>query len=212
MRGSIAKKGKKWYAVVYVGPDPLTGKDRRRWVMAGTRKGDAERLLAELIQRKYEGETVVNERVSSGSTWSIGGCRSRRPGFGPAPMTPTCATPDCTWSQRWVVGRSTSSPSRTSTVLRPAPHRGEQAQGQPSGVAAQVGPQHPRDVEQGPRRRCPKGPCAQRRGAGRRPLGRHRSLRDDQGVGRRSASDLGEAGPPALPRLPPVVAHRDASR
>lgn len=37
MRGSVAKKGKKWYAVVYDGPDPLTGKDRRRWVMAGTR-------------------------------------------------------------------------------------------------------------------------------------------------------------------------------
>lgn len=66
MRGSIAKKGKKWYAVVYDGPDPLTGKDRRRWVMAGTRKGDAEKLLAELIQRKYEGETVVNERVTLG--------------------------------------------------------------------------------------------------------------------------------------------------
>ena len=64
MRGSIAKKGKKWYAVVYDGPDRLTGKDRRRWVMAGTRKGDAEKLLAELIQRKYEGETVVNERVT----------------------------------------------------------------------------------------------------------------------------------------------------
>lgn len=66
MRGSVAKKGKKWYAVVYDGPDPLTGKDRRRWVAAGTRKGDAEKLLAELIQRKYEGETVVNERVTLG--------------------------------------------------------------------------------------------------------------------------------------------------
>ena len=66
MRGTVAKKGKKWYAVVYDGPDPLTGKDRRRWVQAGSRKGDAEKLLAELIQRKYEGETVVNERVTLG--------------------------------------------------------------------------------------------------------------------------------------------------
>ncbi len=64
MRGSVAKKGKKWYAVVYDGVDPLTGKDRRRWVGASTRRADAERLLAELIQRKYEGESVVPEKVT----------------------------------------------------------------------------------------------------------------------------------------------------
>lgn len=32
MRGSVQKKGKKWYAVVYDGIDPATGKYRRRWV------------------------------------------------------------------------------------------------------------------------------------------------------------------------------------
>ena len=39
MRGSVAKKGKRWYAVVYDGVDPATGKYRRRWVPAGTRRG-----------------------------------------------------------------------------------------------------------------------------------------------------------------------------
>jgi len=57
MRGSIAK-GKKWYAVICDGPDPLTGKDRRRWVMAGTRKGDAEKVLDDacLVIREHHGE------------------------------------------------------------------------------------------------------------------------------------------------------------
>src|SRR6266508_1177952 len=64
MRGSVAKKGKHWYAVVYDGADPLTGRDRRRWVKAGTRRSDADRLLAELIQRKYEGEQVVTDKVT----------------------------------------------------------------------------------------------------------------------------------------------------
>ena len=45
MRGGIQKKGNNWYAVVYDGIDPGTGKKRRRWVPAGTAAGDAERLL-----------------------------------------------------------------------------------------------------------------------------------------------------------------------
>jgi hypothetical protein len=66
MRGTVAKKGKRWYAVVYDGIDPATGKKRRRWVSAGTRRGDAEQLLASLIQRKYEGEPVVTDKVTVG--------------------------------------------------------------------------------------------------------------------------------------------------
>ena len=66
MRGTVAKKGRRWYAVVYDGIDPATGKKRRRWVSAGTRRGDAERLLASLVQRKYEGEPVVTDKVTLG--------------------------------------------------------------------------------------------------------------------------------------------------
>jgi integrase len=66
MRGTIAKKGKRWYAVVNDGVDPATGKDRRRWVSAGTRRDDAERVLADLIQRKYEGEPVVTHKGTFG--------------------------------------------------------------------------------------------------------------------------------------------------
>jgi hypothetical protein len=64
MRGGIQKKGKNYYAVVYDGIDPGTGRKRRRWVPAGTRRGDAERLLADLIRRKYEGEPVPTEKLT----------------------------------------------------------------------------------------------------------------------------------------------------
>jgi integrase len=66
MRGTVAKKGKRWYAVVFDGVDPLTGKDRRRWVAAGTRRGDAEKLVTELVKRKHDGEPVVAERLTLG--------------------------------------------------------------------------------------------------------------------------------------------------
>ena len=66
MRGSIQKKGKKWYAVIYDGVNPATGHYRRRWVQAGTRRGDAEKLLAELVKRSHQGETVVSEKLTLG--------------------------------------------------------------------------------------------------------------------------------------------------
>jgi integrase len=67
MRGSVAKKGKRWYAVVYDGVDPATGAYRRRWVPAGTRRSDAEKLLADLVKRSHEGNTVVSEKVTLGA-------------------------------------------------------------------------------------------------------------------------------------------------
>jgi integrase len=66
MRGTIQKKGRKWYAVVYDGVNPATGEYRRRWVQAGTRRGDAEKLLAELVKRAHRGETVVSEKLTLG--------------------------------------------------------------------------------------------------------------------------------------------------
>ena len=50
MRGHIVKRGKRYYAVVYEGTDPATGKRIRRWYAGGdTRKG-AEKLLGELVK------------------------------------------------------------------------------------------------------------------------------------------------------------------
>lgn len=64
MRGGIQKKGKNYYAVVYDGIDPGTGRKIRRWVPAGTRRADAEKVLAELIRRKYDGEPVPTEKLT----------------------------------------------------------------------------------------------------------------------------------------------------
>jgi integrase len=48
MRGYVARKGDRWYAVAYEGLDPVTGKERRRWHPAGTTREAAEQLAARL--------------------------------------------------------------------------------------------------------------------------------------------------------------------
>lgn len=46
MKGYVARKGNRWYAVIYEGTDPVTGREVRRWHPAGTERADAERLAA----------------------------------------------------------------------------------------------------------------------------------------------------------------------
>lgn len=48
MKGYVARKSDRWYAVIYEGLDPVTGKERRSWHPAGTSRADAERLAASL--------------------------------------------------------------------------------------------------------------------------------------------------------------------
>ena len=66
MRGHIAKKGNRYYVVIYEGIDPATGKGRHRWHAAGpTRKG-AERLLVELVKRHHDGEYRPPQKITLG--------------------------------------------------------------------------------------------------------------------------------------------------
>jgi len=44
MKGYVAKKGDRWYAVIYEGLDPVTGKERHSRHPAGTGRREAERL------------------------------------------------------------------------------------------------------------------------------------------------------------------------
>jgi hypothetical protein len=44
----VGPKGIRWYAVIYEGLDPVTGRERRSWHPAGTSDEEAERLAARL--------------------------------------------------------------------------------------------------------------------------------------------------------------------
>ena len=52
MQGYVARKGDRYYAVIYEGLDPLTGRERRRWHPAGTDKEMAQRLASDLADRR----------------------------------------------------------------------------------------------------------------------------------------------------------------
>lgn len=67
MRGHIAKKGKNYYAVIYEGVDPATGKDCHRWHAAGPRRSDAERLVNDLVKRKHQGDDATTDRSTLAS-------------------------------------------------------------------------------------------------------------------------------------------------
>ncbi len=41
MKGYVARKGNRWYAVIYEGTDPITGRERRSWHPAGCERGGA---------------------------------------------------------------------------------------------------------------------------------------------------------------------------
>jgi hypothetical protein len=48
MKGYVRQRRGRYYAVVYEGRDPVTGKERRSWHPAGTDQAEAERLAAKL--------------------------------------------------------------------------------------------------------------------------------------------------------------------
>ncbi|MFV1969692.1 MAG: hypothetical protein ACC683_01680, partial [Acidimicrobiia bacterium] len=65
MKGYVAKRGDRWYAVMYEGLDPVTGKERRSWHPAGTSREDAERLATRLAAK-------LNARNDEGRSLSFG--------------------------------------------------------------------------------------------------------------------------------------------
>ncbi len=65
MKGYVASKGDRWYAVIYEGLDPVTGKERRTWHPAGTSRQDAERLAKRLAKE-------MNGRNDDGRSLTFG--------------------------------------------------------------------------------------------------------------------------------------------
>ena len=66
MRGHVARKGNRYYAVVYEGFDPTTGQERHRWHAAGSTRKDAEKLLGDLVKRMHDGDYRAPERITFG--------------------------------------------------------------------------------------------------------------------------------------------------
>ena len=103
MKGYVARKGDRYYAVIYEGIDPITGRERRRWHPAGTDLNDAETLAAHLARRRhddgYERSSPHRCRLSHSALAALQGSWP----CGQALTTPTDATPRSTSSR--AIGR-----------------------------------------------------------------------------------------------------------
>jgi hypothetical protein len=66
MKGYVACKRGRWYAVIYEGLDPVTGRERRRWHPAGTDRAKAERLAARLAAEE-QGRADAARALTFGS-------------------------------------------------------------------------------------------------------------------------------------------------
>jgi len=66
MRGHVARKGNRYYAVISEGSDPKTGRSRYRWHAGGSTRKEAEKLLANLVKRVHDGDYRSPERITLG--------------------------------------------------------------------------------------------------------------------------------------------------
>jgi len=66
MKGYTAKKGNQYYAVIYEGLDPVTGKEKRAWHPAGPNKDEAERL-AKRLAAESEGRDDKTRSLTFGA-------------------------------------------------------------------------------------------------------------------------------------------------
>lgn len=55
MKGYVAQRRGRFYAVIYEGLDPVTGRERRRWHPAGTDRTQAEHLAAQTSTSRSSG-------------------------------------------------------------------------------------------------------------------------------------------------------------
>ncbi len=71
MKGYVARKGNRWYAVIYEGVDPVTRRERRTWHAAGSQRADAERLASKLA-------AASNGRNDENRSLTLGAYLTRR--------------------------------------------------------------------------------------------------------------------------------------
>ncbi len=66
MRGSIRRRGKRWYVIYDEGRDPVSGKRQQRWISAGVTKKEAERKLTEIMHSLNTGSYIEPAHVTVG--------------------------------------------------------------------------------------------------------------------------------------------------
>ena len=87
MKGYVKKRGDRYYAVIYEGLDPVTGKERRRWHPAGTNRAEAEGLAAALAAKEERPPVAqMSATGRSRSPPSAASTRSAKSSLGTAQM------------------------------------------------------------------------------------------------------------------------------
>ena len=66
MKGHVAKKGNRYYAVIYEGLDPISSKEIRKWHPAGTCRDEAEALARQLAD-EIEGANGSTRSLTFGA-------------------------------------------------------------------------------------------------------------------------------------------------
>ena len=66
MKGHVARKRDRYYAVIYEGIDPITGKEKKTWTAAGTDRAEAEALAARLAAER-DGRNDESRTLSFGA-------------------------------------------------------------------------------------------------------------------------------------------------
>jgi len=64
MRGSVVKKGGRWYVKIELDPEPATGNRRQKWNSGYRTRREAERAPIELLSKLDRGEYVEPSQQS----------------------------------------------------------------------------------------------------------------------------------------------------
>ncbi len=78
MRGSVVKKGQKYYVKIELDPDPATGKRHQKWHSGFRTKKEAERARIDLLSKFDRGEYVEPNTRRSASSSKNGSSPSNR--------------------------------------------------------------------------------------------------------------------------------------
>lgn len=95
MNGYVAQRRGRFYAVIYEGLDPVTGRERRTWHPAGTDRAAAERLAARLAEEE-QGRADAVRALTFGAYLTGQWLPGKKLDWPPPPTAATSATSTAT--------------------------------------------------------------------------------------------------------------------